>query len=85
MGRYVQCNVNSRYRSLLLLQEQQNKDYKISLGKTRVMIAKWISKIWVELITNHKHLIKSSWKHTGLHLSGDGADDNTFLENIQNK
>ena len=47
----------------------------IGLPQTRVLVTKWVGDAWEDLCTNHKDLLKSSWRGSKLTLKLDGTED----------
>ena len=86
LGRFIQQQIHTKYRNLLIKQENELKlkgtIKKLVIGQTRIMISKWMTFIWKDLCTNHKHLISSSWSNTGLQLNVNGTEDFEFLNKI---
>ena len=48
---------------------------KLNLSDTRLLVARWIDEAWVDLCTNHKDLIKASFRNCKLTLKIDGSED----------
>ena len=48
---------------------------KLSIDEMRVLLCKWISNAWSDILTNHSELLKSSWKNCGLLCKLDDSED----------
>lgn len=85
VGRFIQNHMKASYARevsvnpeiwIAAAEAQESEDARSrSAESRRMLMARWLSDAWTELCTNHRHLIRQAFVHTGFLIAKDGSED----------